>query len=201
MPSTRRASCSTLFTALQSVRVDPSWWRALSTAQALGLDYKAFTAALGAAVEGGPVAAGRPPLTYGTSSIALHVSDFFAVDGPGKEDAGAGARVAARCAEFAAARRLDVLIVLSYCQGARQIALLHAPGGPAALSAGEFERLASALIAARPSLQLEALPVPEGQAAALRLFAQGASTASRKQVVPLWAACVEATVGDRSGCQ
>lgn len=135
--------------------------------------------------------AGRAPLTYGTSSIALHVSDFFSVDS--KEEAGAAARVAARCAEFAAARRLDVLIVLSYCQGVRQIALLHAPGGPAALSAGEFERLASALVAARPSLQLEALPMPEGQTAALRLFSQGASTASRKQVVPLWAACVEAT--------
>lgn len=125
----------------------------------------------------------------------MHVFDFFRFCA---EDARALSLVASECLDFSSERHLDVLMVLSFCEGVRQVAVLRVPNGPAALPAAEFDRLVQALVDARPSLQLVPLCIPPALGAdtvavdCTRLFSQGAATASRKQIVPIWNACIEA---------
>lgn len=126
----------------------------------------------------------------------MHVADFFRLgDGSGGAPL---AHVATECLDYASERRLDALMVLSFCDCVRQVALLRVPGGPAALSVAEFDGVVRALVDVRPSLQLAPMRLPtvagDGAAAVdcARLFSQGAATASRKQIVPLWNACIEA---------
>ena len=178
----------------------------------MGLDYKGFAAELGASfkpehacssTEGG--ISSLRTISYGTSSIAMHVGDFFYVDGVRRvgetrvEKCDFTSRLD-ECSEFARCRGLDVLMVLSFCCGTRQIGLLLNEDGPAALSPCEYLRLVQALVS-QHSLQLSSLLPPDSEILSsskglLHLFSQAASTASRKQVVPLWNDCISNTVAD-----
>ena len=160
--------------------------------------------------------AGQPAaVTVGIASLGVHVTRFLRA--PPAGDTGAAPAIAKRrgvctphaatlraIAAFAAARGLDVLLVMSRRRGKRKLAVLRCDGGvDASAYAAVLDVLAHA-----PELELEAIPVewsPEGGglgvppesvslgahgAASLRVFRQRNALSSRKQVAPLVVAVV-----------
>jgi hypothetical protein len=113
-----------------------------------------------------------------------------------------------------------MLVLLSFAEGRRMLAFIlpALPEAPAMnvprLTANDFNRVVDALCEGT-SLQLSELkaavsaagrragddvaaepPLLEPSPALVRVFAQGAATASRKQVVPLLDRCIAATLPD-----
>jgi hypothetical protein len=138
----------------------------------------------------------RRTVRYGTASLGIHVTNFLSAT---SKPASSGHHLLLNRSvidgirTFASSRggstSLDMIVLLSFAEGKRMVAFAAVPGA-AGLSEAEFERVVSDLCSSSP-LQLARIEttfvddVTLSPPLLIHVFAQGASTASRKQVVPL----------------
>jgi inorganic pyrophosphatase/exopolyphosphatase len=192
-----------VFARLMALKQEPSFWRSLSVAQALGFDFKSFA-----------LPGSGDPGEFGTSSVMASLDNFLSGWEAPQSAAGAE-RHAARLREvaaFASERGLAFAVIMSAVGAAgggsgldRGLALVAAAGSRGARLVDNATRL---LTLRAPELQLVAVaPVAGGggDAAALEAasgvrlhaFRQGNGRASRKQLVPLLlAALTEAAAAE-----
>jgi hypothetical protein len=148
---------------------------------------------------------------YGTSSLGVHVTDFLCgASIPASSQTAPltlSQTVLSASREFAVGRSattpLDMLVVFSFAEGKRMLAFLCCiPTAANGFTIEEFDRVISTLCTSSP-LQLRRLETTLDTATAIdaesvgilvRIFEQGASTSSRKQVVPILDQCIATTL-------
>jgi len=145
VPAAGAAALDTLFDALAGIRMDPAWWRALPVPLALKYDFKQLNVPQPQQSAG--AASGAPrQLAIGTSAICMSITDFLApasasaalppapLGGPGApvRPAAVDASRLRSAAGFAAAAGLDLLVLVSFAAGKRQVGALVPPPPPQA---------------------------------------------------------------------
>jgi exopolyphosphatase len=168
-----------LYASLSALRFEPAGWRALTPAQALASDYKAFA---------------TPPVAFGVASLCAPAAAFLGAAGGALAPA-----VADACAAHARAAGVAFLLIMTMAPTAgagvfaRELAFFAPPpASPHAAAARDV----LARLRASPLLRLRELArgaTADGGEATL--FAQDNAVASRKQAVPL----IQQWLAERAG--
>ena len=168
-----------LYARLRNAKMDPAFWRSLSTEQCLLLDYKQQALPTGLADYSAPASG---CCNVGISSVLQPLAEFAARPG-----------VHLACRQYMDACSLDVLVVMTFVLRAGAGAEAGVPNRELLLVARSPGRLMQAhgFLSAEATLALEPLDLPddtggtEQAGLAVKGYAQGNIKASRKQVLPI----------------